>query len=132
MALWQEIRGIKDPDVRRGLLNRIAGRLADAYADQIHGHTTEEKMAALVEVFNQRQVPFEVDRKGELPILTALACPYPDVAEHDHSVCAMERMLFAELLGEDLRLSQCRLDGATCCTFEVKEGQTKDLAKTSG
>jgi predicted ArsR family transcriptional regulator len=119
MALWEEIRLIKDTDVRRGLLSRVSRRLAEVYAQQIDGHTIEEKMAALAEVFEQRQVPFEVDRSHELPILTALACPYPDLAERDRSVCAMERMLFEELLGEDLKLSQCRLDGGSCCTFEL-------------
>jgi hypothetical protein len=28
-------------------------------------------------------------------------------------------MLFSELLGEKVRLSECRLDGATCCRFET-------------
>jgi len=53
-----------------------------------------------------------------LPLLQARACPYPDLAEQDRSVCSMERMMFSELAGEDLRLSHCRLDGHTCCTFE--------------
>jgi predicted ArsR family transcriptional regulator len=52
-------------------------------------------------------------------VLTALACPYPELADQDRSVCAMERMLFAEVLGESVRLSKCRLDGDTCCSFEV-------------
>lgn len=121
VALWDEIRQIRDPEVRRGLLARIARRLAELYADQIHGRTTEEKMATLAEIFQRRHVPFEVEQSGELPVLTALACPYPELAEQDRGVCAMERMLFEELLGEDLRLSQCRLDGGSCCTFELSE-----------
>jgi predicted ArsR family transcriptional regulator len=70
---------------------------------------------------SERHVPFEIQQSptDELPVLTALACPYPDLAEQDHSVCAMERMMFAEILGEPLKLTQCRLDGATCCTFEA-------------
>ena len=118
-ALWREIRQIQDADVRRGLLNRIAAQLATLYADQIHGSTPEEKMASLVEIFERRQIPFEIETSYELPVLTALACPYPDLAEQDRSVCAMEKMMFAELLGEDLKLIQCRLDGANCCTFEL-------------
>lgn len=121
MALWQEIRRIKDPEVRRGLLTRISRSLAETYADQIRGDTIEDKMQSLANVFEERQIPFEVERSGELPILTALACPYPALAEQDRSICAMEKMLFEELLGEDIRLSQCRLDGSNCCTFELSE-----------
>jgi predicted ArsR family transcriptional regulator len=76
-------------------------------------------MEAVVELFREREVPFEVDRSNPLlPVLTALACPYPDRAEQDRSVCSMERMMFSELLGENVRLSSCRLDGEKCCSFE--------------
>ena len=127
MALWREIRQIKDAEVRRGLLQRIAGQLVTLYADQIHGNTTEEKMASLARIFEKRQIPFAVETAEDLPVLTALACPYHDLAEEDRSVCAMEKMLFAELIGEDLKLTQCRLDGASCCTFEVSDNAANSL-----
>src|SRR6478609_5313015 len=118
MALWQEVREIKDPDVRRGLLQRISGRLATLYAGQIHGSSIEEKMESLADMFRERQIPFEVDRSRELPLLRATACPYPDLAEKDRTVCSMERIMFSDLLGTSVRLSDCRLDGHNCCTFE--------------
>jgi hypothetical protein len=40
MALWQEIRAIEDPEVRRGLLARIAKTMAGMYAKDIDGATT--------------------------------------------------------------------------------------------
>jgi DeoR family transcriptional regulator, suf operon transcriptional repressor len=122
MALWEEIREIKDADVRRGLLQRISGRLAAVYAEQVSGSALDERMESLAEVFRQRQIPFEVDRSRDLPLLRATACPYPDLAEKDRSVCSMERMMFSELLGENLRLADCRLDGHSCCTFEPTSG----------
>jgi DeoR family suf operon transcriptional repressor len=122
IALWQEIREIKDPEVRRGLLARISRRLATLYADQIRGTSLEERMESLAAVFRERQIPFEVERTNELPMLHATACPYPELAEQDRTVCSMERMMFSELLGENVRLSNCRLDGHNCCTFEPTSG----------
>lgn len=119
IALWNEIRAIEDPDVRRGLLQRLAKRMAAAYAGRVRGDTVGERMAALRQVFDERDVAFSIVDEGGLPVLTAVDCPYPDLAENDRSVCAMERMLFSELLGENLRLSECRLDGGACCTFET-------------
>jgi len=145
MALWEEVRAVADAEVRTGLLRRIAGRLAETYSDEIQGTTTAERMQSLVKLLSDRKVPFAVqmestasresdsgrsgvDETGggqvassavhRLPVLTALACPYPGLAEQDRGVCAMERLMFSELLGENLRLSECRLDGASCCTFE--------------
>ena len=90
------------------------------YERDMSGSTVAERLAAIAELFGERRVPFTVDESGDLPVLTALACPYPDLAEQDRSVCSMERMLFSEMAGEELRLTECRLDGASCCTFEVK------------
>jgi hypothetical protein len=36
----------------------------------------------------------------------------------------MERMLFSELVGDNLKLTNCRLDGGSCCTFEPAAAAT--------
>jgi DeoR family transcriptional regulator, suf operon transcriptional repressor len=118
-VLWEEIREVRDPEVRQGLLKRVAERLADVYRDQIHGETLRERMAELAKLMSGQDLPFEIDESEELPVLTALACPYPDLAEQDRGVCAMEKMLLSNVLGEGLKLSSCRLDGSNCCTFEA-------------
>lgn len=116
-ALWEEIRAIPDLNVRRGLLQRIASRMAETYA--VAGKSTREKMQVVAKLFGERDIPISVGSKGELPVLTARSCPYPDLAEQDRSICAMEKMMFSEMVGEKLHLSECRLDGGNCCTFEV-------------
>ena len=122
VALWQEIRQIKDPEVRRGLLQRISSRLATQYREHVdEGGELTSRMQSVAKLFGDREVPFEVDTSAEsgMPILNVLACPYPTLAEQDRSVCSMEKMLMSELLGETVALSRCRLDGETCCSFEV-------------
>jgi DeoR family transcriptional regulator, suf operon transcriptional repressor len=116
-VLWDEIKSVADPEIRRGLLKRIAGRLAERYRNEVGGETLGERMTALAGVMGEREIPFVVDQTGALPVLSALACPYPELAMRDRSVCTMEKMMLSEILGENVRLSECRLDGATCCTF---------------
>jgi predicted ArsR family transcriptional regulator len=117
MALWHELRQIADPAVRQGLLQRIAQRLAETYSSQINGESTEARLTAVAELFSSRRIPLEVERRQQLPVLRALSCPYPELAEQDRAVCAMERMLFSDLAGVALKLDECRLDGQPCCTF---------------
>ncbi|BBO33213.1 helix-turn-helix transcriptional regulator [Lacipirellula parvula] len=118
-VLWNEIREIRDIEVRRGLLKRISERLADHYRNEVHGETLQERMADLARLMASQDMPFELQESEQLPVLTALACPYPDLAEQDRGICAMEKMLLSSVLGESVRLSSCRLDGANCCTFEA-------------
>jgi predicted ArsR family transcriptional regulator len=148
LVLWQEVRAIPDPAIRRGLLQRIAKQMASLYADRIGGTTAGERMREVARVFGQRNVPFVVEEPaavdmplGEtlsdevgsrsaaevtkeaspspLPVLTALACPYPQLAEQDRGICALERMMIAELVQQDVKLSACRLDGDSCCRFQT-------------
>ena len=116
-VLWDEIKSVEDPAIRRGLLKRIASRLAERYRNRVNGETLGARMTALAGVMGERDIPFAVEQAATLPVLTALACPYPELAKRDRSVCTMEKMMLSEILGENIRLTECRLDGATCCTF---------------
>lgn len=141
-VLWQEVRAVKDAEVRRGLFQRLAKGLAGLYDQRVEGETTEERMRSVAALFAERQVPMVVEQNTlgvahsqeaerpestgspgaaaqSLPVLTALACPYPELAEQDRGVCAMERLLFSELIGTNVRLTECRLDGDQCCRFET-------------
>jgi DeoR family transcriptional regulator, suf operon transcriptional repressor len=116
-VLWEEIKAVRDPEIRRGLLKRIADRFVARYRDHVDGVTLAERMASIADLMQQREIPFEVNTTGGLPVLSALACPYPELAKQDRGVCTMEKLMLSEILGENVHLSACRLDGATCCTF---------------
>ena len=119
VVLWNELRSVKDAEVRRGLLKRIAERLGEAYQGQIEGVDAVERMQSLGKLFEERQLSVRVEQSGKLPVLVVDDCPYPDLAAVDRSVCAMESLLFEKLLGQGLKLSACRLDGHACCQFET-------------
>lgn len=128
LVLWDELRSVKDPEVRRGLLARVAKSLAGMYAGRVEGETIQEKMQALSALFAERSIPLEVEAGHSLPVLTVRDCPYPDLAERDRSICAVEKMLFSRLLETDMRLSECRLEGFSCCQFEAAAEPAAPLA----
>jgi predicted ArsR family transcriptional regulator len=117
IVLWEEMKAIDDPAVRRGLLKRIAERFMAKYRGRIAGESLSDRMASVAGLMNERAISFEVDATGPLPVLSALSCPYPELAKLDRGVCTMEKLMLSTALGENVRLSQCRLDGASCCTF---------------
>lgn len=126
-VLWREIRAVKDPMVRRGLIERIAKALAGMYASEFSGKTVAARADELVQLLGDRRMPFTTSG-CELPVLTALDCPYPELAEQDRGICAVERIMVAELLQADVKLSQCRLDGHSCCQFQTQPLAAAELA----
>lgn len=126
MVLWKEVRSVSDDSVRRGLLNRIAGALADVYRDRVTGDSSAERLAGVAALFADRDIACAVEH-GALPVLTTYSCPYPDLAEMDRAICAAERLMIQDLVGAAVQLSECRLDGAPCCRFTaaaVSTGET--------
>ncbi|MGD0897543.1 MAG: hypothetical protein ABR915_06875 [Thermoguttaceae bacterium] len=119
MALWREVRSIPDEALRRETLRRLAKALASGYARQIHGNAPAERLQSLADLLIQRGIPVSVENSPDNPTLTAHACPYPKLAEEDSNVCLMEKMLYSELIGGDVQLTQCRLDGGAECRFQT-------------
>jgi predicted ArsR family transcriptional regulator len=124
LVLWREVRAVREPEVRRGLLARIGAALAHEYRDQVAGPSPEARLRDVAGLFGERRLPCAVDAgssAGGLPVLTTYACPYPDLAEEDRGICAAERVMLEELVGVPVKLSECRLDGGSCCRFTAGE-----------
>jgi predicted ArsR family transcriptional regulator len=123
-AMWRELLSIEDPELRTRLLSSVATRLGREYASQLDaGAPLEERMRVLSQVLSARQVSSDVISSGELPVLDINACPYPSLADGttDHSMCHLEEKVLSEALGKRVHLSQCRLDGDSCCQFSPAE-----------
>lgn len=118
LALWSQLHTIRDEEVRGELIGHVVKALAEGYAQEIRGATVTERMRSLAGLLGRRRVPFSVDGPPLKPVLTAHACPYPDLAKADPSICDLERMLFSELLGEDVQLTQNHQGGRIRCQFQ--------------
>jgi len=154
-ALWEEVRSLEDPQIKGRLIQGIARRLARQYARQVRGDSVAERMAAVSALFGERQIPISVDGSaGEAdgvsvggasaanaagsaergsgrsvgPVLSVLACPYPDLTHGDDSICRMEQTLLSELIGSPLELGECTLSGGQCCRFSVAESRSETAA----
>ena len=123
MVLWREVRSVREPAVRQGLLSRIGSAMADIYRPEVSGENAAERLRSLADVMRRRNVSCDVqDAPGDLAVLTSYSCPYPDLAEQDRSICAAERLMLQDLVGSSVALSECRLDGSSCCRFTAGSG----------
>ena len=124
LVLWREIRGVRDPAVRSGLLGRIGSALAETYRREVTGSGAAARLESVAAILRGRDICCTVDASAansHLPVLTSHACPYPDLAEQDRGICAAERLMLQDLVGTDVRLAECRLDGGSVCRFIAGE-----------
>ncbi len=123
MVLWREVRSVREPSVRQGLLSRIGSAMAAMVRPEVSGENAAERLRSLAAVMRRRNVSCDVEQAadGNLAVLTSYSCPYPDLAEQDRSICAAERLMLQDLAGCSVALSECRLDGGSCCRFTADE-----------
>src|SRR5712691_9678563 len=51
LVLWEEIRAVQDPQVRRGLFQRLAHKMARLYQSEVKGDNAAERMQSVTKVF---------------------------------------------------------------------------------
>lgn len=140
LVLWRELRSVREPVVRQGLISRIGSAMASMYRDEVSGDTPRERLESAAKLLQERNISCGVEpaadpaadpTKRGLAVLTSYACPYPELAEQDRGICVAERFMLQNLVGSTVHLSDCRLDGAPCCRFTVADA-TGAASSTSG
>ena len=123
MILWQEVRNIEEQDIRQRVVNRVKDSLVSRYETVVQGNSLNERIEQLTAVLTERGFDVEVDADGPLPILRENNCPYLELASVDPGICELEQSVFEQVLGTELTLTQCCLDGHHCCEFRAVEQQ---------
>lgn len=124
LILWKEVQRFQDPVVRDAITNRVRDALI-ARMGRIEGETLIERLAQLRDNMKTRGYDIEVEAGAitTAPVLRENACPYHELADQDRGICELEQEVFQKVLGADVRLSQCCLDGHHCCEFSVVDLQ---------
>lgn len=136
IVLWREIRSIPDLDVCRSVLGRIGGALAGLHRGDVSGALPADRLRRVAELMRRRDIACAVESTDAPvpgpPVLANYACPYPDLADEDRTICAAERAMIEELVGSPISLCECRLDGAPCCRFSLVPPESPDHGPASG
>lgn len=117
--LWTELRNIDNQTVRKQVLAGVRQALIKRYGPRVMAESVPERVSQLKDALEEGGFHVEVDANGQLPILRENQCPYLDLAEADPLICELEQEVFSQVLGTDVQLTQCCLDGHHCCEFEA-------------
>jgi DeoR family suf operon transcriptional repressor len=115
--LLREIASQDGPARLQLLLDAVGARLAEEYRGQVAGEGIEERLAALRAALERRGIPVEIQPSGES--FRLFTCPYFDVMQEHAGVCAMERRMVEQVLGEQIVLEGTIREGRRSCHFTV-------------
>lgn len=119
LILWRELRNIPEASIRDRVIDRVRGAFIRQFGTAVQGESLTDRLSELAAALGERGYDVEVDESGELPILRENYCPYLELASSDPSICEMEQEVFERVLGADVKLAQCCLEGHSCCEFHA-------------
>jgi predicted ArsR family transcriptional regulator len=127
VVLWQEVQRIADDATRQRIVLGAVQRLADKYESEVHGSTVTERMAAITQLFAERQIPVSFEEVEGGPMIKVAGCPYPSLVQENREICGLEQQLLARIIGQPVELCECTHDGGSCCSFKAVPQQLQSL-----
>jgi predicted ArsR family transcriptional regulator len=80
----------------------------------------QERVEELAGALDQQGVLTEVAATDENTIiLKTYNCPYHDLAQEHREICEMDEGMLRQVLGSNVNLSACLMDGHGSCSFVV-------------
>jgi len=125
--LWREMKNIEDRTVRERIVSRVEDALVEQFGNVAARGPLTDRMHQLTTALRDRGFQVEMDQSGLLPILRENSCPYFELASSDPAICELEQAVFRRVLGADVKLTHCCLDGHHCCEFQAAEAPSEPV-----
>ncbi len=122
LTLLEEVLALEGDERAALLLDRVGSRLAERYTPLVRAGRLEERVAQLADALYARGVLTDVVQEADdVFILHTFNCPYHELAHEHRDICEMDEKLMREVLGSDVNLQACMLDGHHGCSFVVNQ-----------
>ena len=119
LTLLEEVFYLEGEVRASELLDRVGTRLAGNYASAVRSTLLQDRVDELARALNRNGVLADAVAVNEEIVLRTYNCPFHELAQEHRAICEMDRSMLEKVLGTDVNLSQCMLEGHAGCTFTV-------------
>lgn len=122
LTLLEEVFHLEGETRTAELLDRVGTRLAGRYFASVRSSLLSERVTELARALNGNGVLADaLVTEGDVIALRTYNCPFHELAQEHREICEMDRSMLQKVLGSDVSLSQCMLEGHAGCTFVVRK-----------
>jgi DeoR family suf operon transcriptional repressor len=133
LTLLQEVFHLEGQERALLLLDRVGTRLAHKYASGVRSSLLQERVHELAGSLNGNGVLAEArSQDDDTILLRTYNCPFHELAHEHREICEMDTNMMRKVLGSDVSLSACMLDGHAGCTFVVNAAKSTADAQQPG
>jgi DeoR family suf operon transcriptional repressor len=122
LTLLEEVFALEGRERASLLLGRVSQRLAARYVHSVRSEILQDRVNELADVLHSQGILTDVAVANEdenVIILKTYNCPYHELAQEHREICEMDESMMRQLLGSDVNLDSCIMDGHGSCSFVV-------------
>lgn len=128
LTMLQEMYGMVGAEQMETLLKRVGVRLADRYAESVSAVELQQRVEEMAGALGRQGVLTDVSATGTNTVaLKMYNCPYHDLAIAHREICDMDQLMMQQVLGADVSLDDCIMDGHGSCSFVITPSSTAEL-----
>ena len=125
LTMLEEMFAMVGPDNIGHLLKRVSGRLASRYAGVVKSPVLLDRVQEMAGVLDRLGVLTDVvSQDNNTIILKTYNCPYHELAQEHRQICDMDQDMMQQVLGHDVALNACIMNGDGGCSFIVTKQAT--------
>lgn len=125
LTMLEEMFEMVGPDNIAHLLKRVSGRLANRYGGSVKSPLLLNRVQEMAGVLGRLGVLTDVvPQDSNTIILKTYNCPYHELAQEHRQICEMDQEMMQQVLGHDVALNACIMDGDGGCSFVVTKNET--------
>ncbi len=120
LTLLEEVFALEGKERTAMLLARVGGKLANRYAQSVRATALQARVQELAGALYDKGVLTDVmTSDSDTIILKTYNCPYHELAQEHREICDMDEDMMRKVLGSEVNLSSCMMDGHAGCSFVV-------------
>lgn len=128
LTLLQEMYGMIGGEQMGTLLKRVGVRLAERFQENVNATGLRHRVEEMAGALGSQGVLTDVSAvEGNTIALKMYNCPYNDLATAHREICEMDRQMMEQVLGVDVSLDDCIMDGDRSCSFVIPHNSRMEL-----
>lgn len=128
LTMLQEMYGMVGAEQMGALLKRVGVRLAERYEESVKSTGLQQRVDEMAGALGHQGVLTDVsDGDNNTIALKMYNCPYHDLAIAHREICEMDQMMMQQVLGAEVSLDECIMDGHGSCSFVIKQSDRAEL-----
>ena len=128
LTMLQEMCGMVGEELMGSLMKRVGARLAEGYSQSVNATDLHKRVEEMAGALGQQGVLTDVSKgESDTIALKMYNCPYHDLAVEHRELCDMDQQMLQQVLGEEVLLDNCIMDGHGSCSFVIGQGSRATL-----